>query len=100
MHITYAASSPGSGGTKLDGNFFVGPRSPRAPLKAKKGSGVHLVHGDMETSERNLTEVKFTKYINDIFLGIVIFLDNLSIFHLSNAKKKYRIFCEKKHNTN
>lgn len=100
MHITYAASSPGSGGTKLDGNFFVGPRSPRAPLKAKKGSRVHLVHGDMETSERNLTEVKFTKYINDIFLGIVIFLDNLSIFHLSNAKKKYRIFCEKKHNTN
>ena len=88
MHITYAVSTPGSGGTKLDGNFFVGPRSPRAPLKAKKGSGVHLVHGDMETSECNLTEVKFTKYINDIFLGIVIFLDNLSIFHLSNAKKK------------
>lgn len=69
-------------------------------LKQTKRSGVHLVHGDMETSECNLTEVKFTKYINDIFLGIVIFLDNLSIFHLSNAKKKYRIFCEKKHNTN
>ena len=49
--------------------------------------GVDLVHGDVETSNCNLIDVKFTKY-NDIILCIINLLDNFSIFHLSNVKKK------------
>ena len=67
--------------------FYVRPRSPRASRGSKREAWVDLVHGDVETSNCNLLDVKFTKY-NDIILCIINLLDNFSIFHLSNVKKK------------
>ena len=75
----------------LDGNLISSLSVPDLHVHhvdQRERPGVDLVHGGMETSDCNLIEVKFTKYIDDSFLGIIIFLDNLSIFHLSNAKKE------------